>query len=132
MTTIIKIDEKNKMNWQNVTNSGDLKWSGGSWKNYWIKYSEQMWPQHCCREECSNEATDGAHVVCVNSDIKYIVPLCGDHNPRSKEKQKLNPRFSIKIGTVLVNADDRLLDNIARGKECTNQILDVIENQKYI
>ncbi len=110
MNKTIRIDSSDNTNWQNAIDTGDLRWSGGSWKYYWKEYSGKEWPKLCCREGCTKEATDGAHIIRINSETVYIVPLCGDHNPRSVSPTKTNPCFSIKNGSVLVNADDDGID----------------------
>ena len=115
MDTIITIDSTNNGNWQNATDTGKLEWSGGSWKDYWIKYSGKEWPKYCCKEGCYQEAEHGAHVTRSNSKTVYIIPLCVEHNPRSNKPAKLNPCFNIKVGSVLVNADDAHVDKVSRG-----------------
>ena len=130
MITKITIGTNNDSNWQNAPDTGDLEWSGGSWKDYWIKHSEEKWPERCCRDRCSSPATDGAHVMRLNADNIYIVPLCHEHNPISKEPPKLNPRFSLKQGSVLVNANDEMMDNIAKGKEAVEGMSEVLKGRK--
>ena len=133
MNATITINSNNDSNWENAPDTGDLKWSGGSWKDYWIKYSGVEWPSYCCRDSCFNEATDGAHLIRLNSDVMYIAPFCHDHNPRTVEYPKINPRFSLKCGSLLVNADDKMMDakdTMERGKNKANEILDTLKGYK--
>ncbi|HQO10552.1 MAG TPA: hypothetical protein PLK90_00825 [Clostridiales bacterium] len=52
-----------------------------SWIDHWEKYTDKN-SYYCSVNSCLEKATDGAHVVKVNSDDRnwYIVPLCHAHN----------------------------------------------------
>ena len=132
MDKTIKININNNNNWKNALDTGNMNWSGGSWKEYWEKYSGEKWPEYCCREDCKKKPTDGAHVVQSNTKTMYIVPFCSDHNPRSKEPESSNPRFCIKINSILVNADDEEMDKQSKEEEKNEKNNDILkENSNY-
>lgn len=76
----------------------------GSWKNHWENFSgRSLYKQKCSLLGCSNYAEQAAHVFCSNSKVgkfEWLVPLCKNCNHPSNEDF-----FSLKIGTVLVNAN---------------------------
>ena len=71
----------------------------GSWKQHWINFSEEEWPDNCVVSGCYNSAEHGAHVINLAvSGKEYIIPACETCNNRSDA-------FSIKGGITLVSAN---------------------------
>ena len=76
MTPVILNDGESVFN---IPGTGPCTTSDGSWKQYWLNRSGRQWPQNCCIKQCTNSATDGAHVKISNNpgDYKnYILPMC--------------------------------------------------------
>jgi len=74
----------------------------GSWRNHWEIFSgKNLSLQKCSSLGCSNSAEQAAHVFCSEEGMfEWLVPLCKSCNHPSNEDF-----FSLKIGTVLVNAN---------------------------
>lgn len=123
------INNENYANWQNTPETGELTYHSGSWKDYWCKYSDKQWPKSCCRENCYKKAEDGAHVWRMNNTV-FIVPLCSEHNPRSPKDPADNPRFELKLGSVLVNADVDLMEKMNKGEDTVKRIIDSLGDMK--
>lgn len=84
--------------WVEVKNrkgSGDEEPPAGfdSWKEFWEEESEETFDQCACKG-CNNGATDGAHVIKVDSKDKksYIVPLCHRCNKKPVSESFEVPR----------------------------------------
>ena len=86
--------------WKNIKGTSDRSCKCGSWKNHWIKYSGESWPEKCSVKGCNRDATLGAHVRNIYKDItgEYIIPMCDICNKR-------DTTFSIKQNTVPVPAN---------------------------
>ena len=69
--------------WKNKNGTGDRTCRCGSWKNHWINYSHESWPDKCSVLGCKNEATRGIHVYNSKSAEEFIVPACDSCNKRT-------------------------------------------------
>lgn len=69
---------------RNVPGTGERECNCDSWIDHWERFSGEK-TNFCLASDCLAEATDGAHVVKVNSNDKsqYIVPLCHACNMRT-------------------------------------------------
>ena len=74
-----------------------------SWKDFWIKNTEQDWPEECRISRCTKTAFCGGHVYVDGCDGVYIVPLCRSCNNVNKTDWMF-----VNTGTsaVLVEEDD--------------------------
>ena len=77
MTAVIFDDDQTVFN---IPGTGPCTTSDGSWKQYWLNRSGRQWPRECCIRQCSNSATDGAHVQIRNMLEYYILPMCHSCN----------------------------------------------------
>lgn len=86
--------------WKNKKGTSDRSCNCGTWKQHWINYSGESWPNKCSIYGCDNKATLGAHIF--NSSYgerdEYIVPACCSCNQSYEE-------FSLKSDTMLVSAN---------------------------
>jgi hypothetical protein len=105
----LEINDENNKGWRNKAGTGDRKCPCGSWKNHWENFNgfnfkfEDEGGRICSEENCSEFATEGAHVFQENNDSRkeFIVPLCDTHNNPANTKP-----FNLKIlKTVLVSAN---------------------------
>lgn len=85
--------------WKNKGGTSQRSCSCGSWKQHWMKFSGQTWPNECSILDCHQKATLGAHIYCTNSGShdEYIVPACDSCN-------KLTEEFCLKKSVTLVPA----------------------------
>lgn len=87
---------------KNKNGTSERKCSCGSWKNHWLNFSNQKWPDTCSVFKCNNSAEVGAHIIAtnVNDKSEYIIPMCKKCNTRTDE-------FTIKKGRrVLANISE--------------------------
>lgn len=84
--------------WKNKAGTGNRSCICGSWKNHWINFSDEPWPEKCSVSGCSNKATLGAHVYNPNVTGEHIVPMCDSCNKRIYS-------FSLKDGITLISAN---------------------------
>ena len=64
----------------NIRGTGSCRTSDGSWKEYWENRSGRRWPGECRIKQCTQSATDGAHVQISNILEYYILPMCRSCN----------------------------------------------------
>ena len=87
--------------WKNKNGTSDRpNCDCGTWKQHWINGTGKTWPILCSVEGCMETASDGAHLINENSDIKgeWIAPTCKGCNHRTDT-------FSLKLGTTLYPAN---------------------------
>lgn len=84
--------------WKNKVGTQDRACKCGSWKNHWINFSGEKWPEKCSVSGCNNDATLGAHVYNPKVSGEKIIPACDSCNKRADE-------FSLKSGVTLVSAN---------------------------
>lgn len=70
----------------------------GSWIQHWKDYGGNTDTPLCCVSSCNEEGTEGAHVT-IDSQEKYIVPMCKSHNG------KHGSLLFAKPGTIFVRAN---------------------------
>lgn len=74
--------------YKNKNGTAERKCKCGSWKQHWLNFSGEKWPEKCSVWGCNNTATLGAHVYSVaSSTAEYIIPACDSCNKRSDEFQ---------------------------------------------
>lgn len=85
-------------NWKNKKGTANRTCSCGSWKQYWMNFSEMLWSKYCSVNNCFNRAVLGGHVIHDGSKKEYIIPMFEACN-------KLNDAFAIKVDTIRVPAN---------------------------
>lgn len=85
--------------WKNKGGTSIRSCNCGSWKNHWLNYSGEPWPEECSIANCHNPATLGAHIfnTITTDKSEWIVPACQSCN-------SLSGAFSLKADAVLVPA----------------------------
>lgn len=84
--------------WKNKGGTGSRSCNCGSWKQHWINVSGKSWPKKCSIQNCTNDATLGAHIINSSVSGEKIVPVCDSCN-------KLSGEFTLKGGVTLVSAN---------------------------
>ena len=70
-----------------------------TWKEYWSKYSGNVWPKSCRRRYCDKEASSVAHVIVDDDESsEYLIPMC-------KEDIENCSEVSVNSRTVAVYID---------------------------
>jgi hypothetical protein len=80
--------------WKNKGGTADRSCKCGSWKQHWLNFSGQPWPEKCSVDGCDKKAEDGGHLYNSLSDsmAEVIVPLCKDcNNPENRAVMALKP-----------------------------------------
>lgn len=73
---------------KNLKGTGPMDCKCGTWKKHWINNSKgKAWPSQCIAIGCTEAATEGGHVIKVDSSDKnhYIIPIGYSHNGVDKE-----------------------------------------------
>ena len=83
--------------WSNKTDISDKDCDSGSWKQHWINYSVQPWPNTCSVAGCGASATQGAHVCHPDYAGDRIAPMCDECHQEAHQ-------LRFKKGTALVSA----------------------------
>jgi hypothetical protein len=97
------IAKKDQNGWKNKKGTGNrTNCKCGSWQKHWENFSGRNFSsQNCSLLGCSNFAEQAAHVFQIeDSKDEWLVPLCRSCNHPANEED-----FSLKIGTILVNAN---------------------------
>jgi len=68
--------------WQNVTGSGNDHCSCGSWKEHWMNFSNESWPNRCRVSGCLSAAVYGIHIKTSSKSGEYIIPGCSECNKK--------------------------------------------------
>jgi hypothetical protein len=89
--------ETNGNSWKNKNGTGEKDCKCGSWKNHWVNFSGEAWPDLCSVVGCEEKPTLGAHVINPNVSGEKIVPMCDSCN-------KKNISFALK-SIVVVSAN---------------------------
>lgn len=84
--------------WKNKKGTGARNCACGTWKDHWLNFSNQEWPQECSVLECEEEPTLGAHIYSPDVSGEKIVPACDSCNKRTDS-------FFLKDDVVLVSAN---------------------------
>ena len=85
-------------NWKNKVGTGNRACRCGSWKQHWINFSGQSWPNSCSVKGCNNSPTLEGHVINVNVSGEKIIPMCDSCN-------QFSGPFDLKSGTTFVSAN---------------------------
>lgn len=84
--------------WKNKNGTGVRACRCGSWKQHWLNFSGESWPDFCSVKGCMNAPTLGAHVFNGAVSGERIVPMCDSCN-------KISGEFSLKANVTLVSAN---------------------------
>lgn len=85
MIPIIKDALSKSAVWKNKKGTGERFCSCGSWKNHWMNFSNEPWPNECSVFGCTNKPTLGAHVFRTDNSKEMIVPMCAACNKKEDE-----------------------------------------------
>lgn len=85
-------------NWKNKNGTAIRACSCGTWKQHWLNFSEEEWPDSCSVSGCTNKPTLGAHVINSKVSGERIVPMCDSCNRRTDY-------FDLKGNVTLVSAN---------------------------
>jgi hypothetical protein len=72
----------------------------GSWKDHWINYSGQEWPNNCSVDGCQEKAEVGAHIWNPGVKGEYVAPSCTSCNAAGTDTD-----FTLRTGIYLVAAN---------------------------
>ncbi len=84
--------------WKNKCGTSDRSCKCGTWEQHWLNFAKMQWPTTCSIFGCNNRATLGAHIFNPAVTGERIVPMCAACNCIASV-------FSLKIGTIVVNAN---------------------------
>lgn len=84
--------------WKNKSGTSVRNCNCGSWKQHWINFAKEKWPNSCRVSGCNSPATLGSHVYHPNVAGERIAPM---YNPCNK----LSGTFSFKPSTTLPSAN---------------------------
>jgi hypothetical protein len=84
--------------WSNKKETINTKCNCGTWKQHWLNYSGQSWPQICSVQGCLEYPTHGAHIINQYVTGTKIVPVCSSCN-------SLNTAFDLDGDVILVSAN---------------------------
>ena len=68
--------------WVNKGGTDDSVCSCGTWKQHWINFAGQPWPEVCSVSACLRAPILGAHIQNAQYTGEHIVPMCGICNGR--------------------------------------------------
>jgi hypothetical protein len=104
ITTMVR-QSKKRLLVKNVKGTEDRRCVGhDSWLAHWESYTKDTSPK-CSKRGCNEKATDGAHVIRVESSkpeterVEFIVPLCRSHNQKRDKfwLRKQTPRVVARV-----------------------------------
>ena len=84
--------------WKNKKGTSERKCKCKTWKQHWLNFSKEKWPEKCCVKDCKEAAALGAHIYNSKEEGEWIVPACEACNKRTDE-------FSLDSNTTLVPAN---------------------------
>lgn len=85
--------------WKNKNGTADRTCSCGTWKNHWLNFSDERWPNECVVYRCKNQPVLGGHIIKLNGDkSEWIAPMCAACNKRTDS-------FELNSGMILVSAN---------------------------
>jgi hypothetical protein len=84
--------------WSNKRDAGDRPCKCGTWKEHWLNFSGEPWPENCSVHGCPNTPTLGAHIANPSLFGERIVPMCSSCN-------ELGGSFNLKVDVTLPRAN---------------------------